>query len=107
MPCDWCIVPENNALFLGAEVSAEIRTQNNSDLAPLFPGTQHVQHLSRRQHHSPHTGKSASPYAAAIFSFGQRCEKAKLVCTSLVIPEDMALLHLVCSLRERKSIQVC
>lgn len=40
LPCDWCIVSENNALFLGAEVSAEIRTQNNSDLAPLFPGTQ-------------------------------------------------------------------
>lgn len=105
LPCDWCIVPENNALWLGAEVIAETRTQNNSHLTPLFPGTQ-VMYSIFQEDSIILLMLENQPLSILppIFSFGQRCEKANLVCTSLVIPDDMASLHLVYSLR--KSIQV-
>lgn len=34
------IVTENNALWLGAGISDELRTQNNNHLGPLFPEAQ-------------------------------------------------------------------
>lgn len=75
-------LPENTATWPGAEVSHKLRTQNKNHLGPSSPGAQVTWSIFQEDSSIllP-LGNKVLPVLLLVFSFGQRCAKARVVLT--------------------------